>query len=295
MSGTLIIGNYAYSSWSLRAWLLFEKFGLPREIRCMDFADAPVSAQLADVPPARTVPTWITPEGIPVSESLAIAEELAARHPEAGLWPAAPDLRAMARSLAAEMHAGFGALRAACPMNLRAAYADFRPSEPVLADLRRIADLWDWALDRSGGPWLCGGYSVADAFYAPVATRIATFDLPVPDRARAYVEAHLADPAFRRWRALGLVHGQHLPWYDVDLPRRPWPGPVPRTARAIESGTAQNDACPYSGGAPTHLMECEGRVIGFCDPLCRDKTVADPDAWPEVAAWLSTTGLGLSS
>ena len=286
MTGTLIIGDYAHSSWSLRGWLLFEKFGLSPEIRLLDFKESSVATQLQQVRPARTVPTWITPEGTVVWDSLAIAEELAARHPEAGLWPDAPSLRATARSLAAEMHSGFTALRQACPMNLRAAYQGFTPSEAVIADLVRIADLWSFALEASGGPWLCGDYSAADAFFAPVATRVATFDLPLPAPAYDYVAAHLTDPAFRRWRAMGLVRGEHLPWYHFDLPERPWPGPTPRPARAVDEGKPENDACPYSGKSPTYLMECEGRIFGFCNPACRDKIVADPDAWPQVAGWL---------
>ncbi len=276
----LIIGDVSYSSWSLRGWLVLERFGIPHRARQVDFHAAEVAAQLGDVAPARTVPALVTPEGAVVWDSLAIAEEIATRHPDAGHWPADPALRATARSLAAEMHSGFAALRTDCPMNLRCAYAGVPVAEAVRADLARIETIWGHALDRSGGPWLCGDYSVADAFFAPVAGRIAGYGLPVGDAAAAYVARHLADPAFRRWRAMGLVIGADLPWYARDFAQVAWPGPAPMPARAVAGGRADNTACPYSGETPTHLMETGGRVFGFCNAVCRDKTVADPEAWP---------------
>ncbi|WP_297774462.1 glutathione S-transferase [uncultured Roseovarius sp.] len=287
MTYDLILGDYAYSSWSLRAWLLFNRFGLPYRVRILDFkAEASVAEQMADLAPARTVPTLITPEGAVVSESLAIAEELASRHPEAGIWPTDPRARATARTLAAEMHSGFAALRGECPMNLRRAYSGFAPSDAVHADLARLEVLWDHARATCAppGPWLCGDYGAVDAFFAPVAARIAGYGLPVSEAARAYVAAHLGDPAFRRWRAMGLVRGASLARYAKPFDVTAWPGPAPRPARAVESGTPENQACPYSGDPVTDLMEGEGRIFGFCNPFCRDKTVADPDAWPAFTA-----------
>uniref|UniRef100_UPI00356A5905 glutathione S-transferase n=1 Tax=Shimia sp. TaxID=1954381 RepID=UPI00356A5905 len=274
MTYSLLLGDYAYSSWSLRGWLLFEKFGLARQETMLDFSGRDVAEQLSAYPPARTVPTMITPEGAVVSDSLAIAEELATRFPEAGIWPAEPRARATARCLAAEMHSGFSALRNSCPMSLRQAYVDTRPSPEVLADLRRLEVIWEHALDScaGAGPWLCGAYSAADAFFAPVAARIAGFDLPVGDRARAYVAAHLADPAFRRWRAMGLVQGATLPWYAQDHAKGDWPGPAPLAARAVDGTGAENDACPYSGRPVSHVLELGGRRFGFCNRFCRDKT-----------------------
>lgn len=286
MTYTLLLGDYAYSSWSLRGWLLFEKFGIPRRSKMLDFSGQDVAAQLADYAPARTVPTVITPEGAVISESLAIAEELASRHPEAGIWPSDPRARATARSLAAEMHAGFGALRSECPMSLRQAYVNTSPSAGVLDDLARIETIWDHAFASVGGdgPWLCSAYSAADVFFAPVAARIAGFELPVGARAKAYVMAHLADPAFRRWRAMGLVRGATLPWYAQEYETGDWPGPAPKSARAVEGAEAENAACPYSGKPVTDVLEMDGRRFGFCNPFCRDKTVADPEAWPEFMA-----------
>ena len=282
MSYHLIIGDYAYSSWSLRGWLLFERFGLVRNETLITFRDEPVANQLADFFPAKTVPTLITPEGAVIGESLAMAEELATRHPEACLWPTDPKARSIARALASEMHAGFGALRDFCPMNLRVAYKDVPVSDGVSHDLRRLKAIWEHARNATDPdvPWLCGDYSIADIFFAPVATRIATYGLEVSERARAYVNAHLNDPAFRRWRALGLATGPDLPWYARDYPQTAWPGPQTIPAQAIEVGASLNETCPYSGKAIQFLLELDGKVFGFCNATCRDKTVADPAVWP---------------
>ncbi len=284
MADRLFLGDYSYSSWSLRAWLLFRRFEIPVSIKIVDFMKAAVAEQMATLAPARTVPTLILSDGTVIWDSLAIAEELASRHPDAGLWPSDPGQRALARGLAAEMHSSYGTLRDLCPMNLRAAYRDVPVPEALQQDLDRLQSLWAFALARSGGPWLAGGYSVADAFFAPVAARIAGYGLPVSGEARAYVDQHQADPAFRRWRAMGLARGATLPWYDRDYPLVDWPGPEPRPARAVEAGTPGNDRCPYSGDPVTHLMESEGRVFGFCNAFCRDKTVNDPEAWPAFVA-----------
>jgi glutathione S-transferase len=232
-----------------------------------------------------------TAEGTVVAESLAIAEELASRHPEAGLWPKDQAARAVARMLAAEMHAGFTALRSHCPMNLRISYTGCDPTDAVLADLARLETIWSWARRETGaqGPWLCGAYSAADAFFAPVAGRIAGYNLPVGTEAAACVAAHLAHPSFRRWRAMGFADGADQEVYRRDYPRRPWPGPAPLAARAVDSGPAVNALCPYSGKPVTHFLETGGRIYGFCNAFCRDKTVADPEAWPKFVALLAET------
>lgn len=277
----LVIGDRAYSSWSLRGWLLFDAFDIPvKTIRAQLYTDA-LATILRDFPPARTAPTMRTPDGTVVPETIAIAEELASRHPEAGIWPADPALRATARVLAAEMHAGFGALRSHCPMNLRVSYTDCAPTPAVLADLARLETLWSWALEKSGGPWLCGAYSAADAFYTPVAGRIAGYNLPANPLAADYVARQLAHPSFRRWRAMGRVDGADQDFYRRDWPTRVWPGPVPLPARSVEGTGAENSACPYSGNPVTHVLELDNRRFGFCNAFCRDKTAADPEAWPK--------------
>jgi glutathione S-transferase len=286
MTYDLVIGDRAYSSWSLRGWLFLDAFGLPvRTISARLYTDE-LATVLRDFPPARTAPTMRTPEGSVIPETIAIAEELATRHPDAGLWPGDPCARATARVLAAEMHAGFSALRSYCPMNLRVSYTDCRPPPEVLADLRRLETLWSWARATTGSSasWLCGAYCAADAFFAPVATRIATYNLPVSPEASVYVNAHLAHPSFRRWRAMGMVDGADQDYYRRDYPRRDWPGPVRLPARAVEGTDTENAACPYSGKPVTHALELFGRRFGFCGAFCRDKTVADPEAWPDFMA-----------
>lgn len=281
MTYRLIIGDRAYSSWSLRGWLLFEKFGLPHQLEHVTFSDQVADgwAVLSDLFPATTVPTMVTEEGAIVSDSLAMAEELATREPQAGLWPSDPKARATARNLAAEMHSSFMALRSDCPMNLRCAYSSYKPSDAVRKDVTRIEAIWTHALDRFGGAWLCGDYSIADVFFAPVAARIAGYGISVSAQAQAYVDRHLADPAFRRWRAMGLVKGDDLPWYAKDYDQRGWPGPAPVEAHEAD-GPSVNDACPYSGKEVSHFLSLQGATYGFCNAFCRDKTMADPAAWP---------------
>ncbi len=226
MPDLLVIGERAYSSWSLRGWLAFAAFGLEVETVLAPMGDPRFAATLAAFPPARTVPAARL-EGVGVVwDTLAIAEPLAGRRPDIAFWPADPARRALARALAAEMHAGFAALRGACPMDLRCAYAGFEPSPAVHADLVRIEALWATARAAAPvGPWLLGAYSLADVFYAPVAARIAAYRLPVGPDARAYVAAHLAHPAFLAWRAAALRDPRRLPTAGDGLPELPWPGP----------------------------------------------------------------------
>lgn len=227
MSYELALADRAYSSWSLRAWLLVDRFDLPVTCRFARLYDPAFDALMAAFAPARTVPALRLPGGGVVTESLAIAEELASRFPDRGLWPDDPDARATARGLAAEMHAGFGTLRTVCPMNLRVAYRDVPVSAALRADLDRLETIWASARISAppDTPWLCGRYSVADAFYAPVAARIAGYGLPVGPVSKAYVAAHLADPAFRRWRAEALTDGPDQSAYRLDLAPTPWPEP----------------------------------------------------------------------
>lgn len=290
MTYTLAIGDRSYSSWSLRGWLMLAKFGLPVRVRRAHLYTDAFQALLAEFAPARRVPA-LRIEGLGVVwDTLAIAETLAERHPGHGLWPADPAARAFGRALAAEMHSGFGALRDACPMNLRHAYRGFEPDADVRDDLARMECLWSRARAQFGadGPWLLGAYSLADVFYAPTAARIATYGLPVGDAARDYVTLHLSDPDFRQWRAMGLAESFVQPGYELDLPNAPWPGPLPPPARAVTSGRPENAVCPYSGDpvAVDSLAEIDGRTVGFCNPFCRDKSVADAGAWPQLRGLL---------
>ncbi|WP_460272476.1 glutathione S-transferase [Celeribacter sp. ULVN23_4] len=225
MSYDLFIGDKTFSSWSLRGWLLFEKFGIPFREIMVGLYSGTMKEDLAPFSPARFVPTVRTPEGWVIGESIALAETLAERHPEAGLWPADAEARIYARWLVAEMHAGFSALRDACPMQLLHQYASFDVAPGVQTDLDRLELVLGHAFERfsDDGPWLFGPYSAADAFYAPVAARIAGYGLPVSERLTAYVNAHLADPAFRAWRADGLKISYDPVPYALDLPTTAWP------------------------------------------------------------------------
>ncbi len=296
----LAIAERTYSSWSLRGHLLVEITGAPCAVRKVDLRTPGFEALAAEFAPARSVPMLSveTQEGPPIRlwDSLAIAETLHERFPDAGIWPADPAARAAARSLAAEMHSGFSALRRLCPMNLEKVYEGFAPPpderEALEADLARIETLWRWAREGwgAGGPWLFGArFTAADAFHAPLASRLVTYGLPRSDLARAYAEAVHAHPPFRRWRAMGVAERRVVERYEMDLPQGPRFGPPPRPARAVTDRTPLNDACPYSGKpvAPDSLAEIDGRVVGFCNPFCRDKSVADADAWPRLAPLLA--------
>ncbi len=282
MTYDLYLGDRTYSSWSLRGWLLFEKFGLACNTHFVDFNSGTVAAQLEKIAPAKTVPALQIDNTLVLSDSLAIAEELASRHPTLGIWPTDQDARATARNLCAEMHSGFMNLRSECPMNLRIAYTSVPLDADLKADLQRLEKIWDHArsVTKPKGPWLCGDYSAADAFFAPIAGRIAGYGLPVSAAAKAYVDAHLADPAFRRWRAMGFAAGDVLTWYNKSHEQVSWPGPTPIPAKAVEAGDAENEQCPYSGKEVTHLAEIDGRIFGFCNAFCRDKTVVDAAAFP---------------
>lgn len=207
MSYDLFIGDKTLSSWSLRGWLLFEKFGIPFTEHAIGMYQGTMKEDMKPLFPARTVPVMRTPEGHIVQDTLAMAETLNDRHPDAGMWPTDAGARAFARWITAEMHSGFGALRGACPMNLQRIWLGFEPSDAVLADLARIETLWGQARSTYGqsGPWLFGDYSIADVFYAPVATRIITHQLPVSDMAMDYARAHISDPAFLKWRDAALA------------------------------------------------------------------------------------------
>jgi len=286
MTDVLAIGDRLYSSWSLRGWLLFEQFEIAVTTRHATMRTPGFAEMLADFGAARTVPALKTGEAV-LWDTLAIAETLAEQHPNAGHWPKDPAARALARTLVAEMHAGFTALRGAFPMNLARAYTGVDVTPDIQADVDRIQHLWRLARGHAGpGPWLFGAYSAVDAFYAPVAARLATYDVPLEQDAATYVAAHLALPAFRRWRAMGFAEGTRQAHYEFEHADRPWPGPASLPARAVDSTEALNPLCPYSGKpvAGDSLAEIDGMVIGFCNTFCRDKSVADAQAWPKLVA-----------
>ena len=221
MTYTLAIGDRTYSSWSLRGWLLFAKFDIPVTVKTARMYTPEFFDLLKDFGGGKTVPAMRNGD-IVVSDTLAIAETLADDHP--AMWPADPVARGFARSIVAEMHSGFVPLRSACTMNLRVRFNGFEPSADVLKNTTRIDQIWTEARTRFGasGPWLFGDYSIADVFYAPVATRFYTYDLPRSDLAEAYIQTTITDPMFIEWRDAGLAENFIQPGYDLDLPMVPW-------------------------------------------------------------------------
>jgi len=195
----LIIGNKNYSSWSLRPWLLLEHARIPFRERRIALDTTGTDALLAPHCPAGRVPALLDGE-LRVWESLAICEYIAERFPHAGAWPADAAARAVARAAAAEMHAGFAALRAELPFNCRARRA-VEPSAQAREDIARIFELWGDCRRRfgAGGPWLCGAFSIADAMYAPVVLRFSTYGIDVPEPLGPFCAAVTGHAAVRAW------------------------------------------------------------------------------------------------
>ena len=209
MSLALVIGNKNYSSWSLRAWLAIELTGAPYEELFVPLYQADSRARLLAHSPTGKVPVLKTEEGA-VWDSLAIAEYLAERFPEAHLWPRGQYARALARSVCAEMHSGFVALRTHLPMDLKRDQALTAIPADAQDDIQRICALW--AECRAGfgqdGPFLFGHASIADAFFAPVAARLRSYRVDLPEAAAAYVETIYQWPAFQRWLQAALEDAQ---------------------------------------------------------------------------------------
>jgi glutathione S-transferase len=216
----LVIGNKNYSSWSMRPWVLMRQLGLPFEEHKLRFdfsGNSPFRQAVARVSPAGTVPVLVDTEagGFSVWDSLAIAEYLHEKFPQAGVWPGDVQARARARSVAAEMHSGFGALRSHCPMNIEADLAAvgakvWAEEKAVRANVARIEGMWADALANSGGPYLFGNFSAADAMYAPVCMRMRGYGLPISDGSRAYVERIVATPAVAAWMADALAENDYI-------------------------------------------------------------------------------------
>ena len=208
MTYRLVVGDKNTSSWSLRPWLALRHAGIPFQEVNIKLRQPDTKAEILRYSPAGKVPTLLIDDGQAIWDSLAILEYLAEAHPEARLWPDRRDARALARAVSAEMHSGFAALREHCPMELLARTPMAALPDAVSAEVRRIVALWRDCRRRFGasGPLLFGGFTAADAMYAPVATRFRTYlpDLaPYGDdgTAQAYVEALFAVPAMAEWEA----------------------------------------------------------------------------------------------
>ena len=204
---TLVIGTRNYSSWSLRPWLLLRHLGIPFSERLVHLDTPQFAADVPQLSPTARVPVLLH-DGLVIWESLAICEYLVELAGGRG-WPADRAARARARAVAAEIHSGLAALRAACPMNARASGRRV-PMTPALArDVARVDALWCECRERHAGegPWLFGGYSAADAMYGPVVLRFRTYDLPLSPAATVYLDTVLADGAMAEWVAAATVEG----------------------------------------------------------------------------------------
>jgi glutathione S-transferase len=207
MSLTLVIGNKNYSSWSMRPWVALRAAGIAfEEVLIPLYTDAADKQRILDVTKAGKVPALIDGD-LTVWDSLAIIEYAAERFPEAKLWPLDRSVRAHARSVAAEMHSSFGALRRECGMNLHRPVRAKQLSEDAKADIARIQQMWTDCRSRhsAGGPFLFGAFGAADAMYAPVVHRLRTYAIPVTSPVSEYMETMQALPAFRQWTEAGLA------------------------------------------------------------------------------------------
>ena len=209
----LYIGNKNYSSWSMRSWVLMRQAGIAFDevpVRFDSFEPgSQFKRQLQSVSPTGKVPVLVDGELV-IWDTLAIAEYLAETHPDRQLWPAERAARARARSVVAEMHSGFTALRSACPTNIEARLPEvgaliWRDQPAVRADVQRLVQMWGELLAQYGGPMLFGEFTIADAFYAPVCTRLVTYALPLPEPIAAYVQRVHQLPGVRAWVEAALA------------------------------------------------------------------------------------------
>ena len=218
----LYIGNKNYSSWSMRPWVLLTEAGIPFEevyVRFDSFsADSAFKAEILKHNPAGRVPVLVDGD-FSVWDTLAIAEYVAERFPEKNLWPADPRQRARARSVCADMHSGFTALRTHWGMNIEAHLAEvgarvLAEQPAVRADLDRIVSIWSELLAQSGGPMLFGHVTIADSYFAPVVTRLVTYGAPVPAAVKGYMDRVLALPSVSAWCRDARAENDFLPFEE---------------------------------------------------------------------------------
>ncbi|OAA56793.1 glutathione S-transferase-like protein [Cordyceps fumosorosea ARSEF 2679] len=223
MSYSLYIGNKRYSSWSMRPWVLFTAVGVPFDEKLHIFQPTQRQPEFIAFSPTAKVPclhdtSSSSSSPVVVWDSLAICEYVAETHP--AVWPADRAARAFARSAAAEMHAGFPAVRDQCSMNV-GLRIEFGPvGADLQAELDRMAALFVEGLERFGGPWIAGpSFSAADAFFAPIASRLKTYGLAIPGKAGEYVDRLFEHPAVQRWVKEGIAEDSREPFHEEDCVR----------------------------------------------------------------------------
>jgi glutathione S-transferase len=201
---TIYLGNKNYSSWSLRPWLVLKATGLDFDEVMIPLDQPGTKAEILRYSPSGRVPVLHHGDRV-IWDGLAIAEYLAELAPERLLWPADPVARALARSISAEMHAGFAALRNHCPMNIRSSFPNRGVTPEVQADINRIGTIWRDCRRRFGeasvGPFLFGGFTIADAMFAPIVSRFRTYKIDLDETCQAYADAVWSLPSFLEWQA----------------------------------------------------------------------------------------------
>jgi glutathione S-transferase len=216
MALTLVLANKAYSSWSMRPWMVLKHFDIPFDEIVIPMNQPETHAEMLKHAPSGKCPS-LHDGTISVWDSLAIIEYLAETYPTFPIWPRGTEARAYARSLSAEMHSGFMALRRECPMNIRRPRRAIKVSEDVRADVVRIDEAFADARTRFGaaGAFLFGDFSAADAMFAPVVNRFDTYDLPVSDTTRAYMAAMKALPAWQQWERDAFAEPWRIEHYEA--------------------------------------------------------------------------------
>ena len=209
----LIISSKNYSSWSLRGWLLTRLAGLDLEEEVVSTDDPSVRAELLLLSPSYLVPCLVH-DGVRVWDTLAIGEYLNEIKPKAGLLPKDRAARAHCRAICGEMHSGFSALRSSMPMNIRTRHPGYIPHSGARADIERITTIWRDCLERSKGPYLFGGLTMADAMYAPVVTRFVTWDVKLDPASAAYAKRILEWPAMAEWIAAATQEPEEVPEFE---------------------------------------------------------------------------------
>jgi glutathione S-transferase len=216
-AATLTIASKNYGSWSLRGWLLCRMAGLEFEELTLAADDPEAKAELLLLSPSFLVPR-LEHDGVRVWDTLAIAEYLAEAFPKAHILPSQPKARAHCRSISGEMHSGFANMRAAMPMNIRAHHPGYKVFAGARPDLERIFKIWRECLELYGGPFLFGAKpTMADAMYAPVTARFATYDVQLDAACAAYCKTIAAWPAMQEWTAAALIEPEELEELDVEF------------------------------------------------------------------------------
>jgi glutathione S-transferase len=211
----LVIANKNYSSWSMRPWVAMKAFGIPFDEIRISLDQPKTSMEIARYSSGGRVPILIAGE-VTVWDSLAICEYLAEQFPEQNMWPQATDARAVARSICAEMHSGFSGMRSAMSMNIRASFPGKGHTSDAQADIGRVCEIWENCLSEFGHhQFLFGDFSIADAFFAPVAMRFRTYAVSLAPALQAYVERVASHPAIAQWIREAIAETEVIAKYEL--------------------------------------------------------------------------------